>query len=93
MMVLLEGRLVARRAAAEGEDLDQADLAQDVEGPVDRAEADARLLAPDTLEDRFSRKVPPVVEGAQDGGALLGQAIASLQETGVHGLQVHSGPS
>ena len=59
-MVLLERSLVARGAAGVGKDLDEADLAQDVERAVDRAEADGRHLGAHAHEDRLGRKVCPV---------------------------------
>ena len=93
MVVLVERRLVARRAAVR-KDLHQADRAQDVERAVDRSEADGRQLRADAFVDRLGGQVRAVFERAQDRGALLREAIARLKESCIDPLAVgHEPPS
>lgn len=80
VMVLVECGLVAR-GAAEGEDLDQTDPPQDVERSVDRSQADGRQLGADALVDRLGGQVGSVLERAEDRRALLGEAVARLEES------------
>jgi hypothetical protein len=80
VMVLVERGLVARGAAV-GEDLHQADRAQDIERAVDRSQTYRRERDADPLVDRLGGQVSAVFEGTQDRGALLRQPIACLKES------------
>jgi len=88
VVVLVERGFVLRRAAGMGEDLDQADTAQDVERAVDRAEADAGQFEPHAFEDGLGAEVLAVLQRAQNPGALLRQAVARLQESCIDALGV-----
>jgi len=49
VMVLVERGLIARRASGKRKGLDQADLAQNLQGPVDRPQADPGHFVPDPV--------------------------------------------
>lgn len=93
VVVLVEGGFVPR-GAAEGEDLDQADPAQDVERTVDRPQADRRKLGPHPLVDRLGGQVRAVLERVENRGALLGEAVTRLEESCIDsfGIGRRSGP-
>ena len=78
--MLVERGFVARRPA-EGEDLDQTDPAQDIERSVDRPQADGWQLGADALVNRLRGQVGAVLQRAEDRRALLGEAVARLEES------------
>jgi hypothetical protein len=55
-----------------GKHLNQADLAQDIDRPIDRAQTHAWQLNANTFEQRLSGQVRAVVEGLQDSRPLFG---------------------
>jgi hypothetical protein len=90
VMVLVEGGFVPR-GAAKGEDLDQTDPAQDVERAIDRPQADGRQLGANPLVDRLGGQVGAVLERAEDRGALLGEAVARLEESCIDAFRIGRG--
>ena len=94
MVVFFQRRFVFGGAAGVGEDLDQADAAQDIERAVDRSEADAGQLRAGALEDRLRAEVASVFQGTQNCRALLRQPVPRLQESCIYALGIlHSPPS
>jgi len=89
--MLIQRGLVARRAARKRERLDQADLAQDVQSPVDRPETHPGQIDAYALVNGLRGKVAALIQGAQDGSALLGKPVTRLQQAGIDGIQTHLG--
>ena len=89
MMVLAQRGFVARRHAVVREDLDKPDLTQDVDRPINGAQADAREMAADALEQGLGRQMRTVVEGIENRRPLLGQAISASQQARVHAVGAH----